>query len=131
MHSIMAILDSSPSSSRVLFGIWQSGLPLKFSFFMWRLLGNKLPVREVLFKFQVCGPSNCYCCSSPEIESLHHLFITSEIFNLIYKHFEGPLGIFRPNTIVRQKLVNWQLRQLLQSNPRLKWLFRVAPFVIF
>lgn len=91
---IRLVLEGGSPTSWTCAHIWDPGLPMKISFFMWRVLGNRLPLREALFKLRVVGPFKCFCCSSSKFESLDHLFVDGEFTNMLRKYFEGRWGSF-------------------------------------
>ncbi|XP_071921373.1 uncharacterized protein [Coffea arabica] len=120
LSSIIPVIDGLPHKSWLYDALWRLGLPLKISFFMWRMLGHKLLVDTCLRRFRVAGLSKCVCCSSPDEESLHHLFGSSEIANSVWGFFEKPLGIFRPHSAVRGRFFAWGALRV--PNPALRWL---------
>lgn len=60
---------------------------MKVSFFMFRLLLQKLPLGESLTKLGFHGASKCYCCSFPALETFDHVFsngdFSSSVWNLV------------------------------------------------
>nr|XP_027083643.1 uncharacterized protein LOC113705941 [Coffea arabica] len=69
----------------------------KFSFLMWRLLHEQLPVDDVLAKFQVHGPSRCQCCLLPQLETLQHVFATGVLATEVWGFFGQLLGVATPS----------------------------------
>ena len=59
--------------------IWHQVLHLKTSFSLLCLLRDHLPLDCTLWKFGSQGPSRCICCSSPNVETLEHVFATGEM----------------------------------------------------
>lgn len=60
--------------------IWHRIIPLKISFFVWRLIANCLPTDDVLARYGVHGPSICSCCiTNPTEETIKHLFFNSQV----------------------------------------------------
>ena len=60
-------------------GIWDSALPSKISFFLWKVFWHRLPTDDMLMRMQISIPSKCVCCvSSPHCESISHLFFEGE-----------------------------------------------------
>ena len=54
--------------------LWHTRIPLKISFFMLKLLLNKLPLANVLWRVGVQLASKCLCCQEGSNETLEHVF---------------------------------------------------------
>ncbi|WMV27066.1 hypothetical protein MTR67_020451 [Solanum verrucosum] len=59
--------------------IWHHKIPFKISFFMLRLLKNKLATDQALHRFRVAGPSRCSCCKNYATEDTNLLFRNGEL----------------------------------------------------
>ena len=60
-------------------GIWDSFLPTKISFFLWRVFWNRLPSDDRISQMGVYLCSKCCCCgNNPQTETLQHLLFYGE-----------------------------------------------------
>lgn len=87
--------------------IWKKGIPVKMSFVLWRVILGKMPVAEALWKFQVHGPSRCFCCSHKQVETLEHVFAFGCFAREVWDIFELPLGFSSANRQFRNICVTW------------------------
>ncbi|XP_071933850.1 uncharacterized protein [Coffea arabica] len=76
--------------------IWHPGVPLRVSFFLLRLLRDRLPLDCSVWKLGIQGPSRCLCCPSPEIETTEHLFGDGVMARYVWRFFGAPVGIGCP-----------------------------------
>lgn len=60
-------------------------LPLKLSFFAWRLLFNYLPIDTILQSRGFSLVSKCECCG--DVESAMHLFVEGDMAREVWDHF--------------------------------------------
>ena len=72
--------------------IWTSFLPLKISFFAWRLVRNFLPLEVTLKQRGLVVVSRCLCCLQQE-ESSEHLFLHGPVANHVWGHYSRKFGI--------------------------------------
>lgn len=72
--------------------LWSSLVPLKISFFMWRLVRGLLPLDNILQRRGVCLPSLCVCCGL-EQESLEHIFLNGPIAKEVWQHYTRLFGL--------------------------------------
>ena len=91
------------SKTQVNVSIWVKNTPIKVSFFMSNLFRFKLPIDSVLYKFGINGPSRCFCCVYPSEETFQHIFSEGDLSKEIWKHFEQPLGMWKPKNEWRQR----------------------------
>lgn len=59
--------------------IWNSALPTKISFFMWKLCWKKVHLDAEIQRIGVHLASKCNYSRQPDIESLDYLFFKSDI----------------------------------------------------
>lgn len=83
------------------------GIPMKVSFFMFRLLLQKLPLGESLTKLGFHGPSKCYCCSFPALETFDHVFSNGDLASSVWNFFGAECGILPSGVSLRVRLVSW------------------------
>lgn len=50
--------------------VWVKQIPVKMSFTLWRVILGKMPLLDVLFRFQIQGPSWCFCWPAKQVETL-------------------------------------------------------------
>jgi hypothetical protein len=74
---------------------WLKQVPLKVSIFVWRLLRNRLPTKDNLFRRRALHQDDIYCiggCGS--MESTCHLLIRCDIFGSVWYRVYRWLGIY-------------------------------------
>ena len=60
-------------------GIWDQFLPTKISFFLWRMLWNRLPTDDRIVGMGFQMPSQCCCCAfNCQSENIKHLLFDGE-----------------------------------------------------
>ena len=70
-------ISGGPSGSKSLVihsQVWHPRIPLKISFFMLRLLVEKLPLIDALWRVGVQLASKCLCCQEGANELLEYVF---------------------------------------------------------
>ena len=72
--------------------LWNSLLPLKFSFLVWRVLHNLVLVEVNLQRRGVMMASQCSCYSLQE-ESLNHLFLRGPVVEFVWHSFRRQFGV--------------------------------------
>ncbi|XP_027120639.2 uncharacterized protein [Coffea arabica] len=85
--STYALVGSQTPSSFMFDRVWHSVIPIKISFFMVRLLRDRLPMASSLGRLQVYGPSKCFCCLASQSESLEHVFAEGELAQFLWTFF--------------------------------------------
>ncbi|PIM97453.1 hypothetical protein CDL12_30077 [Handroanthus impetiginosus] len=85
LSSIWDVLRTKPEMNSLLKDIWLPFISPTISIFMWRLIKNKVPVDTRMQQKGFSLASKCYCCNS--IESVSHLFVTSNFAHDIWGHF--------------------------------------------
>lgn len=108
--------------------LWHNNLPFKISFLSWRLIRGKLPFDDTINRFGKHLISRCSCCSAPERESIHHVFICSEAAQTLWKFFGHPLGIKHQLWPIKGLLSWWW--QTRTKNKVHKFLIQIVPVVI-
>lgn len=86
---------------------WHKNLPFQMSFFMMRMLQNRLPTDEANQKFSSLLPSKCSCCTHHKEETIMHLFCTSEIAKQVWLYFGNYCEIHIRDGDTRQLLMSW------------------------
>ncbi|XP_027156179.1 uncharacterized protein LOC113756908 [Coffea eugenioides] len=97
------------SASWIFSHIWHRQLPLKVSFFMLRLLLQRLPLNDALGRFGVQLPSKCFCCRSATGESSEHIFSSDQLAREEWSYFGAVCGIGSPQGRVCDRMVMWWL----------------------
>ncbi|XP_027174456.1 uncharacterized protein LOC113774088 [Coffea eugenioides] len=95
-------LRQRKGSSMLFRLLWNDILPLKVSFFAWRVLCNWLPLDVMLRNKGVVLVSRCLCCHQEE-ESLNHLFLKGPVASRVWEHFGRRFGIL---DVVRYSLAS-------------------------
>ena len=107
---------------------WHSNVPLKVSFFLLRLMRSHLPLDDVLASYGFHLPSRCSCCSSPQTESLGHLFLEGGLATTVWSFFGSRCGVGLNVGHVQGWLGNWWLK--LVESDRLKFVLRLLPSLV-
>ncbi|XP_027178138.1 uncharacterized protein LOC113777304 [Coffea eugenioides] len=92
VNSTWECLRQTRSSATLFRMIWNEILPLKVSFFAWRVLHNWLPLDATIRTRGVVLASCCHCCRQEE-ESLNHLFLQGPVASRVWEHFGRRFGI--------------------------------------
>lgn len=90
--------------------LWSKGVPIKISFFLWRLWKFKLPVDEVLARCGFDIVSICRCCLQPQQETIHIYYLQATllpVFGDILLLFTTATGVQGPVVQVQQAVVQW------------------------
>ncbi|KAH0644828.1 hypothetical protein KY284_032712 [Solanum tuberosum] len=85
---------------------WHKSIPFKCSFLLWRAVRGKLPTNESLTRFAV-GPSECYCCHTPGLDTIEHTFNSGIFANKVWKFFAISLGIQTDHLPLRYLIIRW------------------------
>nr|XP_027067566.1 uncharacterized protein LOC113693192 [Coffea arabica] len=72
---------------------WHAQLPLKVSFFMLRLLRNRLPLDDVLVTRWFQLASKCSCCWLSNVKSLRHLLLEGDLAVAVWRFFGPTCGL--------------------------------------
>ncbi|XP_060210613.1 uncharacterized protein LOC132637558 [Lycium barbarum] len=87
--------------------MWEKGLPIKISFFMWRVWKGIISVDDILKKMMINIPSRCWCCEEHQEETMGHLFLTSSIAVKLWKFFASCVGIPIDGVCLHQMIMAW------------------------
>ncbi|XP_027152155.1 uncharacterized protein LOC113758673 [Coffea eugenioides] len=109
LNSAFQDIRRARNKSLVFERIWHPRVPLKFSFFMLRLLLGRLPIPDRLCKLGFHLPSKCFCCHSASQESIEHLFSNGRIASEVWNYFGGVCGMDFPGPSLRPRIVSWWL----------------------
>ena len=72
--------------------LWSSVIPVKPSFFAWRLIPNYLPLDTILQQHGVYLPSRCHCCYNAE-EAIVFFFLLGLVAAEAWSHFARRFGV--------------------------------------
>nr|XP_027086510.1 uncharacterized protein LOC113708247 [Coffea arabica] len=126
--STYVLLGSQTPSSFMFDRVWHPVIPIKISFFMVRLLRDRLPLASSLGRLQVYGPSKCFCCLASQSESLDHVFAEGELALFLWTFFGNSAGVSYRGMGVRSRLAAWWCQPVRHS--RLESLHSVLPCII-
>ncbi|XP_027120520.1 uncharacterized protein [Coffea arabica] len=107
LASAFQVIKYASESSFMFSKVWISVLPLKISFFMVRLLRNRLLVVSSLVKFHVQGPSKCFCYLDSQSKTLDHVFSEGEFAQQLWSFFGSAVGVSYLGVGVRSRLAAW------------------------
>ncbi|KAK4708059.1 hypothetical protein R3W88_028984 [Solanum pinnatisectum] len=77
------------------------------AFLMWRLWKFKIPVDDRVRRWGVQGPSKCWCCESPNQETLAHVFLKSYTTNRTWSYFCSFAGLNTASLNLREVIMLW------------------------
>nr|XP_027096084.1 uncharacterized protein LOC113715980 [Coffea arabica] len=107
--------------------VWTRIVPLKISFFAWKVLRNLIPLETVLQRRGVPLASRCPCCLL-EQESLVHLFVKGPVAREVWRSFCQRFGIIDPRfSSVSAMVLAWLTSTSLVSRDHIR---TVVPIVI-
>ncbi|XP_019261368.1 PREDICTED: uncharacterized protein LOC109239280 [Nicotiana attenuata] len=107
---------------------WHRHIPFKWSICLWRALRNKFPTDDRTDRFGPLSVNRCVCCIKPGAESIDHIFSTGYFARVIWKDFNGPVGIHSSSQPLRITFMNWWL--LKRNNAVQKLLLDTLPIII-
>ncbi|XP_059285936.1 uncharacterized protein LOC132039479 [Lycium ferocissimum] len=107
--------------------IWEKGLPIKISFFMWRVWKGRISTDDILKRMMINIPSRCWCCEEHKEETVVHLFLTSSIAVKLWKFFASCAGIPTDGVGLHQMIMAWWTAE---TKPKLQPIYRAMPAVI-
>ncbi|KAL0909994.1 hypothetical protein M5K25_020913 [Dendrobium thyrsiflorum] len=81
-----SIRDSHPKNIFYL-SLWHGSIPPTYSFLIWRILNNYLPVDSNLLKKGFYIVSKCQCCY--HIENINHVFMQGPVAMKVWIHFNN------------------------------------------
>ena len=126
--SSYVLLGRQSPSSFMFSRVWHSLIPIKVSFFMVRLLRDRLPLASALGRLHVYGPSKCFCCSAPQSESLDHIFGEGDVAQFLWTFFGNGAGVTYRGSGARSRLAGWWCQPKCSS--RLASLHVLVPSII-
>lgn len=104
--------------------MWIRGMPIKISFFLWRVWRGKIATDDNLKKMKIPIVSKCYCCEKGEMETMKHLLLTAPIAQKLWKQFASCAGININGLTLQQLIFKWwehkastKVQQILQAVP--------------
>ena len=68
-------------------------LPIKISFFSWRVWHCKLPLDDILTRLGYTMPSRSWCCNRPTVETMQYLFLKSQCADKVWQYFSLGAGL--------------------------------------
>lgn len=87
--------------------IWNKGLPLKISFFLWRVWKGRIPIDDKITVMGIQNVSRCRCCEIHEQETMTHLLLNSTIAKKLWKYFASSAGINIEGLNLKQVIYRW------------------------
>ncbi|XP_060211629.1 uncharacterized protein LOC132639169 [Lycium barbarum] len=107
--------------------MWEKGIPIEISFFMWRVWKGRISTDDILKKMMINIPSRCWCCEEHQEETVSHLFLTSSIAVKLWKFFASCAGIPTDGVGLHQMIMAWWSAE---TKPKLQPMYRAMPAVI-
>nr|XP_027082134.1 uncharacterized protein LOC113704429 [Coffea arabica] len=128
IKSAFNLVRRQSSPSPLFKCIWHQGVPLRISFFLLRLLRDRLPLDGTLWKLGIHGPSRCVCCASPEVETTEYVFATGDLARQVWHFFGDSVGVAWTGLAFRVCMAAWW--QGKRGNKFLKFIHLVTPLLI-
>nr|XP_016479791.1 PREDICTED: uncharacterized protein LOC107801042 [Nicotiana tabacum] len=104
--------------------LWTKGLPLKISFFIWKLWRGKVPTDDLWRRNGHLTVSKFWCCLPPQEETLQHIFLASPTASRVWKVFLQAAGVMVNLVQIHQVIRAWWSANCCA---KLRPLFQVAP----
>ncbi|KAF5194192.1 hypothetical protein FRX31_016221 [Thalictrum thalictroides] len=96
IKSYVQLIQGNQRRQGLFRNIWNSWIPTKVSFFIWKLLKGAIPVDSAITKCHIPIVSKCLCCTQSSEETSLHLFIQSDLAKPVWAHFNDLAGIQFP-----------------------------------
>ena len=75
--------------------VWHKSVPLKVSICAWRLLRNRWPTKDNLWRRGIISLDSQFCVlGCGQIESANHLIIHCPLFGSFWQHVKNWLGVY-------------------------------------
>ncbi|KAH0776352.1 hypothetical protein KY290_007763 [Solanum tuberosum] len=111
--------------------IWEKGIPSRVSFLLWRMWFQRIPIGEILVRFNIIDAFNCVCCNNSTPDTFDHLFVSCPDAKYLWETFSGAAGIQGPFIQMKQTIYQWCVGGGGgECSPKLKPLFRSVPIFI-
>jgi hypothetical protein len=83
------------SLEQALKKLWNANVPSKVGIFGWRLLLDKLPTRDALFRKGIITNSVDSCCAFclSEVEDIHHVFFNCSVVASVWENIYKWMGV--------------------------------------
>ncbi|XP_015158226.1 uncharacterized protein [Solanum tuberosum] len=107
--------------------IWIKGLPLKFSFFLWRVWKKRIATDDNLRRMRMHIVSKCYCCDKGELETMTHLLLTAPIAQRLWKQFASCASLNIDGIHLHHLLIKWWK---YEGNPKLQQIMKAIPTIV-
>lgn len=72
--------------------VWNKYTAFRINAFTWKVMRGAIPVDRNVQKRGIPFTSRCVCCNTPQIETIDHLMIHSDIARVIWEHFAAKLN---------------------------------------
>nr|DAD25625.1 TPA_asm: hypothetical protein HUJ06_027089 [Nelumbo nucifera] len=108
--------------------VWNNAVPNKIAVFAWKLINRALPTDDRIQSKGINLASRCWCCTNRTNESLHHLFIGSEMATALWSYFATIFEVnIQPDDSIYFRLLKW-FRQVGCSTSirRVEWGFLLS-----
>lgn len=95
----------------ILLTTWQLPIPLKSKLLVWKIMKNIIPVDVKAQTQGIQLASKCCCCTDPNIETLHHVFIEDENASSLWNFFGVVFGVpIHQHHSITARLALWYRR---------------------
>lgn len=101
-------------------------LPIRISFFSWRVWHCKLPLDDILTRLGYTMPSRSWCCNGPIVETMQYLFLKSQCADKVWQYFSLGAGLTH-GVSLQQVFQRWWKHP---ANVYLKPLYQALPCVV-
>lgn len=106
---------------------WKKGVPFKCSFLLLRALRKKLPTNEKLITFGA-DPHDCYCCFSPGMDTIDHIFVNGHFATNVWKFFASSCGIEWSKLPLPHYIMRWW--NMTHKNAARRLLLHIVPILV-
>jgi len=107
--------------------MWVKGLPIKISFFLWRVWRRIIATDDNLKRRRMQVVSKCYCCETGEMETMSHLLLTTLIAQKLWKQFASCAGVIISELTLQQLIFKWWEHN---ASSKLEHILKAIPAII-
>ncbi|XP_060182254.1 uncharacterized protein LOC132611915 [Lycium barbarum] len=107
--------------------IWLKGLPIKISFFLWRVWKRCITTDDKLKRMHINIVSRCWCCQEHKQETMSHFFLTSPITFKLWKQFAFYVGFNIEGRHLQHIIILWWKAN---APSKLQGIFQAMPAII-
>ncbi|KAH0633247.1 hypothetical protein KY284_036033 [Solanum tuberosum] len=107
--------------------MWVKGLPIKISFFLWRVWRRIIATDDNLKRRRMQVVSKYYCCETGEMETMSHLLLTAPVAQKLWKQFASCACVIISELTLQQLIFKWSEHS---ASSKLEHILKAIPAII-